>query len=69
MLYHFDLQYDSLHGKQLLPDHAVPCETVLSRDAFPGTSCQATIGVSLRDALAAISQQHLAKPLAGPQLT
>src|SRR6202043_1039931 len=27
------------------PDHTVPCGTVLSRDAFPGTSCQATIGV------------------------
>src|SRR5271165_2360109 len=27
------------------PDHAVPYGTVLSRDAFPGTSCQATIGV------------------------
>ena len=26
------------------PDHTVPCGTVLSRDAFPGTSCQATIG-------------------------
>src|SRR6202790_5899237 len=27
------------------PDHTVPYGTVLSRDAFPGTSCQATIGV------------------------
>jgi hypothetical protein len=26
-------------------DHTVPYGTVLSRDAFPGTSCQATIGV------------------------
>src|ERR1700692_973924 len=26
------------------PDHTVPGGTVLSRDAFPGTSCQATIG-------------------------
>ena len=34
--------------------------TVLSRDAFPGTSCQATIGVVLRDALANIAQLHLA---------
>jgi hypothetical protein len=25
--------------------HTVPYGTVLSRDAFPGTSCQATIGV------------------------
>src|SRR3984957_7924437 len=28
-----------------VPDHTVPYGTVLSRDAFPGTSCQATIGV------------------------
>ena len=27
------------------PDHTVPYGTVLSRDVFPGTSCQATIGV------------------------
>src|SRR5271165_4681445 len=26
------------------PDHTVPYGTVLSRDAFPGTSCQATTG-------------------------
>ena len=26
-------------------DHILPYGTVLSRDAFPGTSCQATIGV------------------------
>ena len=43
------------------PDHTVPYGTVLSRDAFPGTSCQATIVLSLRDALADISQLHLAK--------
>jgi hypothetical protein len=30
-------------------------------DAFPGTSCQATIGVSLRDGLADGSQRHLAR--------
>jgi hypothetical protein len=29
--------------------------------AFPGTACQATIGVSLRDALATISQQPLVR--------
>ena len=29
----------------LVPDHTVPYGTVLSREAFPGTSCQATIGV------------------------
>src|ERR1700722_575546 len=28
-----------------VPDHTVPYGTVLWRDAFPGTSCQATIGV------------------------
>jgi hypothetical protein len=27
-----------------VPDHSVPYGTVLSRDAFPGTSCQTTIG-------------------------
>jgi hypothetical protein len=40
-------------------DHTVPYGTALSRDAFPGTSCLATIAPSLRDTLAAISQQHL----------
>jgi hypothetical protein len=43
------------------PDHTVPSGTVLSRDAFPGTSCQATIVLSLRDERAEISQQPLAK--------
>src|SRR5580700_10717786 len=37
------------HGAQFdelaAPDHTVPYGTVPSRDAFPGTSCQATIGV------------------------
>ena len=32
------------------PDHTVPYGTVLSRDTFPGTSCLATIVLSLRDA-------------------
>ena len=31
------------------PDHTVPYGTVLSVDAFPGTSCQATIMLSLWD--------------------
>jgi hypothetical protein len=31
------------------PDHAVSYGTVLSIDTFPGTSCQATIGMSLWD--------------------
>ena len=47
-----------------VPDHTVPYGTVLSRDAFPGTSCQATMlrsVSSLRDAMADISRQHLAK--------
>jgi hypothetical protein len=43
------------------PDDTVPYGTVLSKDGFPGTPCQAMIAVSLRDALAAISQQHLSK--------
>ena len=38
------------------PDHTVPYGTVPSTDAFPGTSCQATIVLSLRDALADIAQ-------------
>src|ERR1700733_9683926 len=42
------------------PDPTVPYGTVLWRDAFPGTSCQATIGVVPTDALADISRQHLA---------
>ena len=33
------------------PDHTVPYGTVLSRGAVPGTSCQATIGLPLRDRL------------------
>ena len=49
------------HGRLAAPDHTVPYGTVLSRNAFPGTSCLATIVLSLRDALADISQQHLAR--------
>jgi hypothetical protein len=30
-------------------EHTVPYGTVHSRDTFPGTSCLATIGLSLRD--------------------
>ncbi len=51
------------------PDHTVPYGTVLSEDAFPGTSCQATIGVSLRDALAEASQRHLSRELASNFVT
>jgi hypothetical protein len=32
-----------------MPDHTVPYGTVLWVGAFPGTSCQATIMLSLRD--------------------
>jgi hypothetical protein len=38
------------------PDHTVPYGTVPSTDAFRGTSCQATIVLSLRDALSDILQ-------------
>jgi hypothetical protein len=41
------------------PDHSVPYADGSFEDAFPGTSCQATIGVSLRDVLAGGSQRHL----------
>jgi hypothetical protein len=34
-----------IHLGLATPDHTVPYGTVLSRDAVPGTSCQATIGV------------------------
>ena len=33
----------------MAPDHTVPYGTSLFRHAFPGTACQATIGMSLRD--------------------
>mgnify|MGYP003623046068 CR=1 FL=1 len=42
------------------PDHTVPYGTVLSRDAFPGTSCLATIMLSLRD------KSH--SPIEGPRI-
>src|SRR6202043_1339360 len=42
------------------PDHTVPYGTVLSRNAFPGTSCLATISLALRD------KSH--SPLEGPRL-
>ena len=44
------------------PDHTVPYGTALWRDAFPGTSCLATIMLSLRD------KGHFAHP-AGPRHT
>jgi hypothetical protein len=39
---HFDEKY---LWELAAPDHPVPYGTVLPRDAFPGTSYQATIGV------------------------
>ena len=36
-------------SKLAAPDHTVPFGTALSGDAFPGTSCLATIRLSLRD--------------------
>src|ERR1700736_5560870 len=42
---HFDAKYLG----SAAPDRTVPSGTALSTDAFPGTSCQATISLSLRD--------------------
>src|SRR3984957_13563693 len=44
-LYPFSVLSQSFSLLSFVPDHTVPYGTVLSRDAFPGTSCQATIGV------------------------
>jgi hypothetical protein len=43
--------YTSRHSSLELaaPDHTVPYGTVLWRDAYPGTSCLATIALSLRN--------------------
>jgi hypothetical protein len=43
--YLFSVLSQSFSLSSFVPDHTVPYGTVLSRDAFPGTSCQATIGV------------------------
>jgi hypothetical protein len=43
------------------PDHTVPYGTVLSRDAFPGTSCLATIMLSLRDKIHSIAVAKLSR--------
>src|ERR1700722_5771433 len=37
-------------GAHTCTNHTVPCGTALLGGAFPGTSCQATIASSLRDA-------------------
>jgi hypothetical protein len=51
------------------PDHTVPYGTVLSRTLSQATSCQATIGVSLRDRRADGSQRHLARKRASNFVT
>jgi hypothetical protein len=43
--YLFSVLSQSFSLLSLVPGHTVPYGTVLSMDAFPGTSCQATIGV------------------------
>src|ERR1700730_7015100 len=56
------VRYDSRRcGGSAAPDHTVPYGTVLSKDAFPGTSCQATIMLSLRDKRATFLAQNLAR--------
>jgi hypothetical protein len=45
------------------PDHTVPYGTVLSRDAFPGTSCLATIMLSLRDKIHSTAEALLKSTL------
>ena len=49
-----------IHLGLVTPDHTVPYGTVLSRDAFPGTSCQATIGVVPTGRACRHFAQHLA---------
>src|ERR1700730_12912797 len=43
--YLFSVLSESFSLLSFVPDHTVPYGTVVSRDDFPGTSCQATIGV------------------------
>jgi hypothetical protein len=43
-----------------LPDHTVPYGTVLSTDTFPGTSCLATIMLSLWDKIHSADRGPLA---------
>jgi hypothetical protein len=52
----------------LRPIIPYPTGRFFARDVFPGTSCQATIVPSLRDALADISQQHLASRFSNMEL-
>ena len=55
--YHCAITSDRV-GAHTDTDHTVPYGTGFRGGAFPGTSCQATIGVSLRDVLAAISHHE-----------
>src|SRR6202043_1348830 len=52
-----------------LQDQTVPYGTAPWGGDVPGISCQATIGVSLRDALADASQRHLARERASNFVT
>jgi hypothetical protein len=45
----------------VMHDHTVPYGTVLQVNAFPGTSCQATIAPSLRD--------KSRSPIEGPRIS
>jgi hypothetical protein len=47
---------DENHHGLAAPDHTVPYGTVLSRGNIPGTSCQATIGLSLRDSMCCLAR-------------
>jgi hypothetical protein len=48
-------------------DHTVPYGTVLWRDAFPGTSCQATIMLSLRDKIHSTAEALVKSALMGKE--
>src|ERR1700722_8263761 len=63
-MYLFSVLSQSFSLLSFVPVHTVPNGTVLSRDAFPGTSCQATIGVVPPGRAGrhfATASQHLAK--------
>jgi hypothetical protein len=49
------------------PDQTVPSGTDLSRDAFPGTSCLATISLSLRDKNHSTAEALLESALMGKE--
>jgi hypothetical protein len=50
-----------------VPDQTVPYGTVLSRDAFPGTSCLATLMLSLRDKIHSTAEALLNSALMGKE--